>query len=510
MKKIIAGEELQNNMETAIQLLCGTVKQTLGPKGNNVIIDSSNFSPFITNDGVTIAQNIESDDEGVRTILDLAREASIKTNEVVGDGTTTTLVLLESLFMNSLTYIKEGIHPILLKQELNEALQEIIKYLTSLKRKATKKMIQNIATISANDEKIGDLVSEAFQIVKDKSAIIVEENEEGKMSLSQFQGYYFSTTLPSSYFMKNQTELIFHDAYLLISHKEFVSIEDIELILNEVMEQNQSLVIIAERFDENLVQTLTSFSLDGKLNCCLLTLEEYGLNEQIVKRDLEVIADAKKANDFSIGYVSHIVIQPHFTRIDFQENENIQKYVGQIKKELLEKKEDFQKDFYDKRLAMFNHGIVKINIGSATKTECREKRMRLDDAICAVSASQNGVLPGGGISFLKISNQLNDNSIGNLIWKQALKKPLEQILMNAGLDTQTIIKKIEQDNWNILYNITKNQFESCSKTTVVDPYDVILYSLQHACSIATMLLTTTSLVINEKKDLNIEQNYFES
>lgn len=302
MKKIITGTELQEKMEQAIQLLCEPVKDTLGPRGKNVMIESSNLPPFITNDGVTIAENIESEEEGIKTILELAKESSMKTNEVVGDGTTTTLLLLENLFKNGLYHIKQGIHPMIIKEELEKTTQEVINKLKGLKRKASKKMLKNIAKISANDEEIGNLVYEAFQITKNKNAILIEEQEERKNSLNIFQGYYFSSTLASSYFLKNKSKQTFEDVCILLFHKECSNINKIEEILNEIMEQKRSLVIISESFDEYMIQTFASLVIDGKLNCCLLKLEEYGLREQMIMKDLEIITRAKKIpnDDFSI------------------------------------------------------------------------------------------------------------------------------------------------------------------------------------------------------------------
>lgn len=504
MKNVITGQELQEKMEIAIKLLCGTVKQTLGPKGNNVILDSSDLSPYITNDGVTIAKNIESDNKEINTILEIAKESSIKTDEVVGDGTTTTLVLLESIFLNSLEYIKTGIHPVVLKEELDKSLKQIIKMLSKLKQKPSKKMLQNIALISANDKEIGSLVNKSFQIVKDKSAILIEENDNNKTYITHFEGYYFDTTLASHYFLQNEPSIEFQDAYLLMLEHDITNLESIHMILNEAMNQNRPLIIIAENFEDYLIQSVLSLTLDGKLKCCLLKLEEYGLKSRMIKEDLEMISGAKilehenEISSNSIGHLSHIIINQEQTKIAFTKNEETEKYVQQIRKKLDAEKEEFNKEFYKKRISMFTHGLIKINISAPTRTECREKRMRLEDALCAVSVSQNGILPGSGLSLYQIADQLNEDTIGNVIWKMTLIKPLEQILWNAGLDSKSIRNQIKENDFKFLYNVKTNQLESISKTEVIDPYEVVISSLKHACSIATMLLTTSSLVINEK------------
>lgn len=513
MKKVIKGQELQEKIQEAIHLLCETVKQTLGPKGNNVIIDSSQISPFITNDGVTIARNIESEDEGIKTILEFIKEASVKTNEVVGDGTTTTLVLLESLYQFSLEYVNKGIHPIVLKQNLEESFRCIVGLLSKMKRRPNSKTLRSIATVSSGDDEIGAIVSKSFQLVKNKAAILIQEKDKNVLSMDYYKGYYFSTTLASPYFLRNQSTLIFEDALLLIFQGDLQNLESISFLLNEAIEKNRSFIIVANRFDDYFVSSIVSLELEGKIHCCLLSLMEYGINERIVKQDLEKITGAKiilnenDANSFDVGYISNITIQSEITRIDFSESPEIQKYAMVIQKEGVQK-EEFQQDFYEKRLAMFTNGIVKINVGGFTKTECREKRMRVEDAICAICSSKHGVLPGGGVSFLKISKLLTGDTIANDIWRKTLVKPFETILKNAGLEYKMILPQMEKEDFNILYNVAKNQYEDCFKTLVVDPYDVVLYSLNHAVSIALMLLTTTSLVINEQ--LELERKNFNS
>ncbi len=507
MKKVITGIELHQIMKEAIDLLCNTVKQTLGPQGNNVIIDHSDFSPFITNDGVTIAQNIESEQAGIATILELAKEASIKTNEMVGDGTTTTLVLLQILLEESFWYIEQGMSPILLKKELDQTLQKILQFLFLMKRKPNKKMLKSIAMISANDEEIGSLVYQAFQTVKNKDAIVLQEGKNYQTSLSHLRGYSFSIRFASPYFFKNQNRIFYTNALLVMVRGQIHHIEDISSLINQVMEYNQNLILIAQQFDEYFVQEILSLVLEEKLNCCLLNLEEYGLHEQMIFHDLEIISNGKVIENIldlteeDIGHLSHIEINSKEARIDFLENKKMTRYVANLKKKMNEIEDDFQKSFYQKRIAMFTHGIITISIGAPTKIECREKRMRFEDAIWAISTSSHGVVPGAGICFLSFGSQLSKESVGDIIWKKALSKPFEQILLNAGCDVDSILSHISEQNFQILYNVSSGQFESCSDTQVIDSYEVVVHSLLHACSIASMLLTTTSLVINERTNL---------
>lgn len=514
MKKVIGGIELQNMIEQAIDLLCNTVKQTLGPRGNNVLIDHSNFAPFITNDGVTIAQNIESEEEGIATILEIAKESSIKTNEIVGDGTTTTLVLLQSLIKESLPFIRQGIQPIVLKRELNQVLEQILSFLKKRKRKPTPTMLKNIACISSNDEEIGALVFQSFHLVKEKSAIILQEDEGNATTLSHVTGYSFSTTLASPYFLKHQEAIHFNDALFIIVRGTLESLEDIYSLIQEGLERKRSFVLIANQFDESFVQEILSFVLEGKLQCCLLRLEEYGCQEQMILEDLNVITEGKimehlsVTNSISIGHVSHIEICNQTCRIDFQNNERIEQYIATLKKQFRTVTDDIQKEFFQKRIAMFTNGIIHLLIGAPTKTERREKRMRFEDAICAVSTSSHGILPGAGISLLQSCKVLSDESPASLIWKKTLEQPFLQILSNSGCDVTPILSTVLSSDYQKLYNVATMQFEPCSHTKVIDSYDVVIHSLIHACSIASMLLTTTSLVINEKKESVSTENSF--
>ena len=275
MKKVISGIELQKKIMESIELLCGTVKKTLGPKGNNVIIDHSNFSPFITNDGVTIAQNIESDDETMGAILELIKEASIKTNEEVGDGTTTTLVLLETIYKESLEYINKGMNPIVLKKELDNTLLIILEYLEKLKALPTKEKILYIAKIAANDEELGTFAYKTFLKVKNKNAITIEESNQKKTEVIFKKGYTLDSILASPYFFKDNKKIIYKDALVLLVKDTLTHIENISFILNEVMKNKKNIVIMARDYDEYVIQEIISLCLHENVNICLLKINEY-------------------------------------------------------------------------------------------------------------------------------------------------------------------------------------------------------------------------------------------
>lgn len=503
MKKIVTGEILQEKMKESIHLLCDTVKTTLGPKGNNVIIDHSLFTPFITNDGATIAKNIESEDEVVNTILEIAKEASLKTNDTVGDGTTTTLVLLESIFDESLKCIQNGTNPILLKQEFHTSLQKIIKAIEELKMKPNTTTLENIAKIAANDEEIGSLVSEVFLKVKTKNAITIKEIEETTLNVSFLKGYSLDIHLASDYFLKNQKNLNYKNAVVLLINDFVDNLENISFVLNDCINNNKNLIVIASDFDENVVQEMISLNLQDVLDCCLIKIAEYGMRQRIVAKDLEVITNAKIVENYNqitlenLGFVKGIMINKDIARIDFETTPKIKEYLTRIEQEEKEIQDDFDECFYQKRIAMLESGIAEIVVGAPTKTECHEKKMRIDDAICALESAQDGILPGGGVTLLKIANEMKIQNTADAILKKALEKPFMQILLNSGLEVESIYKEIKKVHYEKVYNVHKNQFEDCNNTIVVDSSKVIIKTLENACSIATMLLTTTSLIINE-------------
>lgn len=516
MKKIVKGRVLQDKMLASVELLCGTVKETLGPKGQNVLIDHSNFRPFITNDGVTIAKNIESEDETIGAILEILKEASIKTNEEVGDGTTTTLVLLESLYKQSLEYVNMGESSIWLKKELDRSLEVILERLEQLKRKPTNDDLKNIAFISAGDDKLGDLAYQVLKKVRQKRAINIKEDLNNKTVVTYLKGYLASISLASPFFLKDMSKLSCKNALVLIINGLFTNLENISFLLNDVLKSRNNLVIIASGFDELAVEELLSFALSENLVICLLKIEEYGIHVYEIMKDIEVITGAimveQESNITSknIGRAENIDITKDTMRIDFKTTKNIKSYEITLKKQIREMTNDLDKDFYDKRGAMFGKGMAEIKLGAPTKTECLEKRMRLEDALSALSVASEGILPGSGISLLTITKELDDNDIGMKIWREALKKPWEQIISNAGLNIEGMKKHLEKNNYKFVYNILRDNWEMSTKTKVLDPYLVIRQALINANSIAGMLLTTSSLIINEYQNNSLKEAEYNS
>ncbi len=501
MKKVISGKELYDKKLEAINMLCNTVKTTLGPQGSNVIINNSAFSPFITNDGVTIAQNIESDDPIVNSILELAKESAIKTNEVVGDGTTTTLVLLQGIFNYGSELINKGINPIIIKKFLNQAMNETIKKIKNYSKKPNQQDLEFIATISGGSTQVGKLVSQAYCVVNNKSAIEIQEVDDMESMVIFNKGYYFDTNIATDYFFEDKQIIEFKNSYVLIINEYLNDIKKIEHILNEIMRINSSLVIIAQDYTDEVIQNLLSFYLERQINVCLLKMPEYGIRSQDIIKDIKAITNASIITDLakiafnSLGKAS-LKITKDKTIINFTENKLTKKRLEELNKNLQNDLDDYDKEFINKRIAMFQNGNAIIKVGGATISERREKTMRFEDALNAVSAASEGILPGSGIVLKKISEEIKEDNVGFKILKKALLLPFEQILYNAGID-DSLKKEIANSGFQKIFNINKNKLEDITTTSVVDPTNVVINSLINAVSIASMLLTTTSLVINE-------------
>lgn len=510
MKKVISGEELKNKTKEAINLLCDSVKITLGPKGSNVIVDHSNFNPFITNDGVTIAQNIESDDQVINTILEIAKESSIKTNEKVGDGTTSTLVLLESIFNQGLKAIENGKNPLCLKKEIDIELERILKYLEKSSYKPNQEQLFFIASTSANDEEIGNLISECYQKVRTKNAITITESNESKSCYQFLEGYSFSTMIASPYFFKDNNEIILKNTYILLINDYLDSVNYIEHVINKIVNEEKSLIVIALDYSDNFINEILALNFEQQLNIVLLKNPEYGIKQYKVFKDLSLISRCPIYKNENIknylGNIEKITINNNLTTINFKQKAEFKKYV---ENDFDYADNELDTEFYYKRLAMFESGMIEIKVGAPTSTERREKKMRFDDALFAVNIAFQGVTAGSGVSLMKISNQLNNSSDGSLILKEALKEPFKQIMVNSALDYEKIMNEIIESNFTKIFNVSTNSFELIEKTSVLDPIVVIKESLINACSIATMLLTTSSMVINEHKLNNDKSEYFD-
>lgn len=511
MKKVIRNEELYTKMHEAINILCDTVKSTLGPKGSNAIIDHSTFTPFITNDGVTIAENICSDDATINTILELAKEASIKTNDKVGDGTTTTLVFLQSIFNQGIEYIRQGLNPMVLKEELHKSLETVLKKIDDMQKIPSAKELQDIAIISSNNKEIGQIISEVYLKILNKSAIEIIETEEEITSVNYYQGYTLDCELASPYFLTNDNDISLDNAKILLVNNHLEDIESLSEIINELLisKNKQPLIILANSYNNYLVEEILNINRENNLDIYLFTNDIYAMRRTSILQDLEAISGGKIISNLDnisytdLGNVTNAIINREKIVIKFKFNNNIKNRILALNEDIKNNTSD--KEFVEKRLTMINKGSAVIKVGAYTKTERREMKMRFDDALWAISEASKGVVVGGGMCATLISEDLEEASLGNKLLKKAMLEPMKTILNNAGLNYEEIYHKIKSSKEKIIFNVQNNNYENITTTVVLDPASVIKEALINATSIASMLLTTTSLMINEYQN-NLHNN----
>lgn len=496
MKEIISGKKLRELILETTNMMCDCVSSTLGPTGNNVLINKDDLSPFITNDGVTIAESISSDDLKINTVLEILKEASLKTNELVGDGTTTTLVLLQSILSESYKEIDKGKKPIVLKKELNDSLNKALDLLKKEKIKPKKEDLISIASISSNDEEIGTLVYQVFNKMKSKYAIKLDVSKSDTYYEIK-KGYSIETDVPLIYFDNNK-EIVLNNAYILLLKGYLSSLEDTSDMVNEAIEQNKNIVILCEDFDENILNQTIMYKLENNKNIYLFKVPDYGSKREDLFSDISFLSKSniKNINFESISFADLGVLSSFIIKKDeivLISDIDTKEKVKSLKKDLY-KLSDYDKELLETRISKLEHGICIIYVGGPTKTEIKEKLMRFEDAICAIDIAKDGVLYGEGITLLKISNLLDNQ---DKCLKNALSTPFSKILNNAGIDDKTIKQDIVSSNYKKIYNIKENKLEDIKTTKVLDPYKVIITALTNAVSIASMLFTINYLVINE-------------
>lgn len=504
MKKIIDRDELKSKIIEAIDMLCNPVKSTIGPKGLNVIISESLSNPYITNDGVTIARNIESEDEVINTILELAKESTIKTDEVVGDGTSTTLVLLQSIYKECLKLVDKKISPMIIQKELLDRCKIIESLISKKSKKPNREELLNIAITSSNDIEIGKTVFNAFNLVKDKKFITIREGD--KTELKIIKGYIIDTLIASPYFLQNKIE--FNNPYILLCDSIMYDIESISEILNYIYQHDKALVIISKDYDDGFINEVLSLVINDNYKIILLKLPEYGNRQSFILKDLSSISNSKICHEeFNMNYlgsIKNVIFDKEKTIFNF-DNNLVKNRIKELNVILKNESDEYEIDFIKNRIAMLKNKTAIITVGGNTKTIRRERIMRFTDSLCAIDSAYNGVLPGSGIVFYEISNKLNDDVFSN-VFKVSLKEPLKCILNNAGVSD--VLKEIENREFKEIYNVNTDKFENVNNTLVLDSKEVLINSLSNAISVATTLLSTSTLVINEikKQENNIDYN----
>ena len=504
MKKVINGEELRMKMSEAVNLICNAVSSTLGPSGNNVLIDNE-LSPFITNDGVTIAESITSEDKIINSILEIIKEASLKTNELVGDGTTTTLVLLKSIFEEGLALVKNGKNAIVLRQELEEGLKEVVDLIDKDKKEASANDLSNIAKTSCGDNYLGEFLTEVFLNVKSKFAIRIEESKDEKTCVKYKKGYSFELDNVSNMYFINKNEISLKGAYILL-YKGYL--DDLETI-SEVINSNKNIVILATDASTQVKEEVLSYYLDYQKNIFLFLLPDYPSKRYAILNDIAFISDAKIKNasdSITLSDLGKIDVLINKEEMSFSTSKNTSEYIAKIKEENSES-DEFDAYFLKERICKLETGMATIYVGGITKSEIKERKMRVEDAINALEVASSGVTIGSGIKFLEISQKLSLNSDGNKIISLALNEPFKKIYENCGEDYFKWKDIIKATKYQKIYNLKTKILEDIDKTGILDSTQVLKTAIKNAVSIASILLTTNYLVINENLNQNSSIEY---
>lgn len=504
MKKVLCNNELKKVMKDSVNMLCNAVASTLGPTGNNVLINNSEELSFITNDGVTIANYIESDNIEENTILEIVKEASLKTNELVGDGTSTTLVLLQSIFNNGLVEIEKGVNPILLKKELYKSLNYVINELNKLKMKPSKKDLNMIASISANDKQIGDIVYEVYSKVNNVHSIKIEQSNGIETYYEIKKGYSIDIDFLSSIYFKNINSIKLNNCLVLVLKGYLDNLESISSLINNVFSNDKDMVIFVEDMDDIIKQEVLSYYINNKKNIFIVKLSEYGIRRDSIENDISILSGCNIKNinielvDYNdLGSIDSVIISKEEINL-LTNKDNSNKLLDSIKEELNTNMSDYDLDFIYERISKLDKGIAHIYVGGITKTEIKEKIMRFEDSIHAIDVANNGIIPGEGLTLLKISSYMKCNNTGDYIMKKALEVPFNTIINNIGKNINDIKRKIISYNYTKIYNYEIDDLEDISISSILDPIDVVINSIKNSISIAAMLLTTNYLVINEQ------------
>ena len=521
-KDIIYGEEARKALERGVNHLADTVKVTMGPKGRNVVLDKKFGAPLITNDGVTIAKEIELEDAFENMGAQLVKEVATKTNDVAGDGTTTATLLAQALIHEGLKNIAAGANPMIVRKGIQKAVDEAVKFITSSSEKVKgKEDIARVAAISAADDRIGELIADAMDKVTNDGVITVEESKTAETYSEVVEGMQFDRGYISPYMVTDtdKMEAVLDDAYILITDKKISNIQDILPILEQIVNQGKKLVIIAEDVEGEALATLLVNKLRGTFTCVAVKAPGFGDRRKEMLKDIAILTggeviteelglDIKETQITQLGRARQVKIQKENTIIvdGAGDADAIKARVAQIKTEMEETTSDFDREKLQERLAKMAGGVAVIKVGAATETEMKEMKLRIEDALAATKAAvEEGIVPGGGTTYInatkavkKLLDELTgDEKTGVQIVLKALDEPVKQIAKNAGLEGSVIVEKVREASDSIGFNALTEEYVDMMATGIVDPAKVTRSALQNAASVAAMVLTTESLVADK-------------
>ncbi|MCK5812228.1 MAG: chaperonin GroEL [Clostridiales bacterium] len=518
-KQILYGQEARAALENGVNKLANTVKITLGPKGRNVVLDKKFGAPLITNDGVTIAKEIELEEPFENMGAQLVKEIATKTNDVAGDGTTTATLLGQAIVREGLKNLAAGANPMILKKGIKKAVDAAVIGIANISREMKgKEDIARVASISANDEYIGSLIADAMEKVSKDGVITVEESKTMSTKLEVVEGMQFDRGYLSPYMVTDteKMEANIDDAYILITDKKITNIQEILPVLEKIVQQGKKLVIIAEDVEGEALATLVVNKLRGTFNCVAVKAPGFGDRRKAMLQDIAVLTGGQVVSEEvglelkdttleMLGHARQIIIQKENTIVvdGYGEDNEIKNRIASIKSQIEETTSDFDREKLQERLAKLSGGVAVIEVGAATEIEMKEKKLRIEDALAATRAAvEEGIVSGGGTAFInvidnvkKVADSLSkDEKTGANIIVKALEEPLRQIAINAGLEGSVIIEKIKSSEKGIGFDILTETYVNMIQVGIVDPAKVTRFSLQNAASVASLILTTESLV----------------
>ena len=524
-KDIKFGAEARTALEAGVNKLANTVKVTLGPKGRNVVLDKSFGAPLITNDGVTIAKEIELEDAFENMGAQLVKEVATKTNDVAGDGTTTATVLAQAMINEGMKNLAAGANPIILRKGMRKATECAVASIASMSETLSgKDQIAKVAAISAGDEAVGEMISDAMEKVSNDGVITIEESKTMKTELDLVEGMQFDRGYLSAYMCTDmdKMEANLDDPYILITDKKISNIQEILPVLEQIVQSGARLLIIAEDVEGEALTTLVINKLRGTFNVVAVKAPGYGDRRKAMLQDIAILTGGTVVSDElglelkdmtldQLGRAKSVKVQKENTIIvdGCGNKDEIASRIAQIRAQIEETTSEFDREKLQERLAKLAGGVAVIRVGAATETEMQENKLRMEDALNATRAAvEEGIIAGGGSAYIHASKEVaklaatleGDEKTGANIILRALEAPLKTIAMNAGLEGSVIVNKVREGEPGFGFDALKDQYTNMVESGILDPAKVTRSALQNATSVASTLLTTESCVASIKKD----------
>ena len=519
-KQVLFNEEARRALERGVNALADAVKVTLGPKGRNVVLEKKFGAPTITNDGVTIARDIELEDAFENMGAQLVKEVATKTNDVAGDGTTTATVLAQAMVREGMKNVAAGANPMVVKKGIKSAVDVLVEELKTVSKKVqTKSAKAQVASISAGDEEIGGLIADAMEKVGDDGVITVEESKTMETCLETVEGMQFDRGYISPYMVTDpdKMEAVLSNPYVFITDRKITMIQDIMPVLEKVVQQGRELLIIAEDIEGEALATLVVNRLRGTFKAVAVKAPGFGDRRKAMLQDIAILTGAAviseevgrkldSATVADLGSASQVRVTKDLTTIvdGAGKKEDIAARVAQIRAQIPETTSDFDKEKLQERLAKLAGGVAVIKVGAATEVELKDKKLRIEDALNATRAAvAEGIVAGGGVALLQVQAALNkiqstgDEKTGVEIVRRAIEEPVRQIAFNAGLEGAVIVDTIKRSESGIGFNALTEEYVDMIAAGIVDPTKVTRSALQNAASIAAMILTTETLVADK-------------